>query len=73
MVGVVMHNNTCHFAKELNLRGKMLDQECWLEMDLYWFEGGYPKERVEQLFDRLSPLWLRKPERGKVSRFVWAG
>jgi len=38
-----------------------MDNECWLEMDLYWFQGGSAEEQVAKLFDRLTPLWSRNP------------
>lgn len=36
-------------------------QECWLEIDLYWFQGGDRQEKVCLLFDRLGPLWNWEP------------
>jgi hypothetical protein len=39
-----------------------LQQECWLEMDLYWFQGAPPQEKASELFDRLTPLWQRSPQ-----------
>lgn len=38
-----------------------MDNDCWLEMDLYWFQGGSPEVQVSKLFDRLEPLWSRNP------------
>lgn len=38
-----------------------MNNECWLEMDLYWFQGAPPAQRVRELFDRLTPLWNRAP------------
>lgn len=35
-----------------------MNNECWTEIDLYWFQGG--EDKVGQLFDRLSSIWNRK-------------
>lgn len=42
-----------------------MNRECWLEMDLYWFQGGTVQEKTRELFDRLTPLWNRAPESRK--------
>lgn len=34
-----------------------MNRERWLEMDLYWFQGGPLTQKVPELFDRLTPLW----------------
>lgn len=39
--------------------------ERWLEMDLYWFQGASVDGRIEQLFDRLTPLWGTQDEHRK--------
>jgi hypothetical protein len=36
---------------------KVINHERWLEMDLYWFQGAPVESRVQDLFDRLAPLW----------------
>ncbi|MDR3692738.1 MAG: hypothetical protein P4L46_25380 [Fimbriimonas sp.] len=38
-----------------------MNKECWLEIDLYWFQGEPPQVRAHQLFERLLPLWGRSP------------
>lgn len=42
-----------------------MNGECWLEMDLYWFQGAPLERKVEELFDRLGPLWRRAPDARK--------
>lgn len=42
-----------------------MNKECWLEMDLYWFQGDEPERKVSALFDRLTPLWGRAAEARK--------
>lgn len=42
-----------------------MNQETWLEMDLYWFQQGDWKDSVPALFDRLVPLWSWAPEARK--------
>ncbi|MCC6728407.1 MAG: hypothetical protein IT208_03615 [Chthonomonadales bacterium] len=42
-----------------------MNHECWLEMDLYWFQGAPVDQRVTALFDRLEPLWQREPRARK--------
>lgn len=42
-----------------------MNRECWLEMDLYWFQGGSVEEKSKELFDRLTPLLNRSPEARK--------
>ncbi len=34
-------------------------------MDLYWFQGGSADSKVKELFDRLTPLWIREPDARK--------
>ena len=36
-----------------------MNDECWLEMDLYWFQGAPPEQRAVELVDRLRRLWTR--------------
>ncbi|MDI4643700.1 hypothetical protein [Cohnella hashimotonis] len=38
-----------------------MNDECWLEMDIYWFQGSLLEQKVAELFDRLTPLWQREP------------
>lgn len=38
-----------------------MNDECWLEIDLYWFQGGAPDAKAAELVDRLLPLWQRSP------------
>ncbi len=38
-----------------------MTDECWLEIDLYWFQGAPPEEKARELFDRVAPLWQREP------------
>jgi hypothetical protein len=38
-----------------------MESECWLEMDLYWFQGGSAQDKAAALFDRLGPIWQREP------------
>ncbi len=42
-----------------------MNRACFLEIDLYWFQGGAPGDRIRQLFDRLAPLWNRDPSARK--------
>lgn len=49
-----------------------MQQECWLEMDLYWFQGGPPAQKAAELFDRLTPLWQRVP-RGRQGLALCVG
>ncbi|MCD9025698.1 hypothetical protein [Cohnella silvisoli] len=42
-----------------------MNNECWTEMDLYWFQGGEIDDKVKELFDRLTPLWTREPDARK--------
>ena len=49
------------------------NEECWLEIDLHWFQGASPKARAEELFARLLPLWSRsgKPRAGLLICAGW--
>ncbi|MCX7018206.1 MAG: hypothetical protein WCK47_08285 [bacterium] len=38
-----------------------MNKECWLEIDLCWFQGGQPQEKAAELFNRIEPLWKRNP------------
>jgi len=38
-----------------------MNRECWTEMDLYWFQGAPLGQKVQELFDRLEPIWQREP------------
>ena len=38
-----------------------MNTECWLEMDVYWFQGAPLAQKVQELFVGLSPLWMRAP------------
>ena len=42
-----------------------MNGECWLEMDLYWFQGAPLERKVEELFERLGPIWRRAPQARK--------
>ena len=42
-----------------------MNNECWTEMDLYWFQGEDMGTKVKMLFDRLVPLWNRAPKARK--------
>ena len=42
-----------------------MNNECWLEMDLYWFQGDEPADKARELFDRLEPMWRRSPSARK--------
>jgi hypothetical protein len=47
--------------------------ECWLEIDLSWFQGRPQAELVDELFIRLLPLWRREDvgRRGLVFCVGW--
>jgi hypothetical protein len=36
-----------------------LQHDCWLEIDLSWFQGRPVAELCDELVTRLAPLWLR--------------
>lgn len=42
-----------------------MNGECWLEMDLYWFQGAPLDRKIDELFDRLGPIWRREPDARK--------
>jgi len=42
-----------------------MKDECWLEMDIYWFQGKPLQEKITALFDRITPLWAQEPNARK--------
>lgn len=39
-----------------------MKDERWLEMDIYWFQGGVLETKVRELFERVEPLWQGAPD-----------
>ena len=39
-----------------------MHNECWLEIDIYWFQGDEPSRKVKEFFDRLEPIYRLEPQ-----------